>query len=111
MSGLIQQRWIDDLQGVVKSISAIKEAWFFGSRAKGIGSNKSDLDIAVRIEPSDGKILAEWMFNAESGKKKLQDTVGDTPVIDLQLSHPETSEVVWTAVDDHGICFFRRKRE
>ncbi|MFZ0100633.1 MAG: nucleotidyltransferase domain-containing protein, partial [Gemmobacter sp.] len=82
-------------------------AWVFGSRAKGGTRLDSDLDVGVRLAPSDGKILAEWIFSSREWRCQLNELVDGGPRIDLQLADPVYSaDIVWPAILDHGILIY-----
>jgi len=104
----VYEQWLHDLYFGLAAIKSVTRAWVFGSRAIGTHNDNSDLDIAVELKPDDGKILAEWIFGAKRWRAGLQECLGETVKLDLQLAWKEEDEVVWPAVCDHGIQFYQR---
>ena len=100
--------WLDAIVEWGRKRESVKRIWLFGSRAKGISTQTSDLDIAVELNPDDGECLAEWVLNAKKWKQEIQEVVGDAPVIDLQFVDEVTDDIVWPAVQDHGRLLFDR---
>jgi predicted nucleotidyltransferase len=108
VSDSIEEQWLSALSDWARGVPSITKAWVFGSRVKGTDSLSSDLDVAVFLEPDDGKVLADWILNAKIWRASAQSTVGEFPTIDLQLASPEFDDVVWPAVNEHGKLFYKK---
>lgn len=52
----------------------VRRLWIFGSRAKGMQSPKSDLDVAVDFDPvgNDEDCVTTWTFEGERWTEELQ---------------------------------------
>jgi predicted nucleotidyltransferase len=99
---------LDALSRIVRdwslTIPEIREAYIFGSRAKGTFRDDSDLDVAIRLEGDDEGFVV-WMHDAEEFRRSLGVQI---PVpLDLQLIH-STDRIVMPAVLEHGVKVFER---
>ncbi|KDR25416.1 nucleotidyltransferase family protein [Caballeronia zhejiangensis] len=75
----------------------VRRAYVFGSRARGDFTDKSDLDVALEIDPADGETaFTTWMFESPTWLRELQARLpyrldlwqldgDDTPVIKLGI--------------------------
>ncbi|MEL7099778.1 MAG: nucleotidyltransferase domain-containing protein [Pseudomonadota bacterium] len=110
MSSGVAQTWLVALSVWASGKPSIRSAWVFGSRAKNKHTQESDLDIALLLQPDDGKVLADWIFNAANWREEAQAAIGPHPRIDLQHAWPGEDEIVWPAVQAHGVLFFERDK-
>ena len=108
MTTSIDERWLTALSDWARGEPSVLKAWVFGSRAKGSARQESDLDVAVFLESEDRTVQVEWILNARTWASEAQSQVGAFPKIDLQLADPECDEVVWPAVQEHGIPFYEK---
>ncbi|WP_456734138.1 nucleotidyltransferase family protein [Bradyrhizobium sp. USDA 3364] len=51
----MRAEWTVALQRWAANNDNVSELWLFGSRTKGTASATSDIDIALRLMPADGK--------------------------------------------------------
>ena len=72
-----QEELISIIADWAKSETLIREAYLFGSRARGDHSPDSDVDIAVKMhkQPSDGSEYASWFFEADKLKERVQERI------------------------------------
>ncbi len=81
---------------------AIASIYLFGSRAKGTARPDSDVDLAFQTRANgDETPYTVAFFNKDHWRNELEALL---PVaVDLQYADPDEDEVVWPAVQDHGI--------
>jgi predicted nucleotidyltransferase len=97
------------LQDWCAGTPSISRAWVFGSRAKNLASADSDLDLAVQLKSVvSGGPISEWIWNAKTWRAQLGELLPE-PAVHLEFADPEeTAEVVWPAVEGHGVLMFER---
>lgn len=80
----------------------VTSIYLFGSRAKGTARADSDIDLAFQTQANAGETpYTVAFFNKEKWKQELEALL-PWPV-DLQYADPGEDEIVWPAVQDHGI--------
>ena len=66
---------------------------------------ESDLDIGIVLNPSDGKPLAEWVEYGDEWESELNELI-EEHVVDLEHAWPGHQQVVWPAIEEHGVRIF-----
>ncbi|MFD2579188.1 nucleotidyltransferase family protein [Novosphingobium colocasiae] len=85
----------------------ICELFLFGSRAKGVFTDKSDIDIAYTLTGCDaGETLAYDIIEATTWESELQLIV--SPMVQLHMADPLTDAIVWPAVRAHGQLIYSK---
>jgi predicted nucleotidyltransferase len=82
--------------------SLVTAVYLVGSRAKGCARSDSDIDLAFLTRP-DGTETAYTVafFNKERWAQELQALLPKP--VDLQHADPGEDEIVWPAVQEHGV--------
>lgn len=94
--------WREAILKWVQSTPLVTAVYLFGSRAKGCARVDSDIDLAFQCSADEaGNSLSVAIFNTEKWQQQLNDVLPKT--VDLQHTIPEEDEIVWPAVQDHGL--------
>lgn len=94
--------WRDIIRQWASTLPLITGIWLYGSRVKGGAREDSDLDVAFTcVGDRNESALTTVIFNRQKWEAALQALL---PVkVHLQYADPDEDEVVWPAVQDHGI--------
>ncbi|MBN9546954.1 MAG: nucleotidyltransferase domain-containing protein [Alphaproteobacteria bacterium] len=101
------EAWIAIIRSWAATQPLILAVYVFGSRAKGHHCEDSDLDLALFLEGEDqGEMYGNWIGLA--GQWRTQLTLALPVTVDLQFCDPEMDDIVWPAVQDHGVTLYRK---
>lgn len=101
------EEWIALIQAWAERQTEVQAVYLFGSRAKGHHDDSSDLDLALFLTGNDpGERDGIWICKANVWRVQL--TLLLPVKVDLQFCDPETDEIVWPAVQAHGVPLYQR---
>jgi len=90
----------------------IQRVFIFGSRAKGVYKEDSDLDIAIEFDKfeNDSNHLATWLSESGKWKQEIEALIQDIE-IDLQWHDPYGStKIIDKGIIDGSIMIYERQR-
>ena len=106
MSIGLNDEWFRALSDWMSQEDIIAKAWCYGSRVKGSHTPESDLDVAIQLTLNGDSMTLAWITHAARWKELAQSQIGSSPKVHLEVTDPESDDIVWPAIQDHGLQIY-----